>query len=88
MGDLIDRQALGVGKCNPEVFNNKGYAEGWNALIDIIEKAPTIEKTGRWIVEPFTKTLSLYKCPRCMQKMWVKTNYCPSCGMKMQDVTE
>ena len=40
---LIDADALGIGKCNPAVFENKGYANGWNAVIDLINAAPTID---------------------------------------------
>ena len=40
---LIDADALGIGKCNPDVFENKGYASGWNAAIDLINSAPTID---------------------------------------------
>ena len=40
---LIDRDALGIGYCNPLVFDDIGYAHGWNSAIEIIEKAPTIE---------------------------------------------
>ena len=33
MGDLIDRDALGVGPANPNVFKSSAYADGWNALL-------------------------------------------------------
>ena len=39
-GDYISRIGLGIGKCNPDVFEDKGYAEGWNAAVGIIEAAP------------------------------------------------
>lgn len=42
MGDLIDRDALGVGPANPKVFKNTAYADGWNALLKIIKQAPVI----------------------------------------------
>lgn len=41
--DLISRSGLGVDFCNPDVFENKAYAEGWNSLIKIIKGAPTID---------------------------------------------
>ena len=47
---LIDADALGIGRCNPDIFENKAYAAGWNAAVDMIENAPTVdakEKTGR-----------------------------------------
>lgn len=40
---LIDFDALGVGKCNPEVFDDKGYANGWNNAIEILQNAPTVD---------------------------------------------
>lgn len=43
MGDLIDRDALGVGPANPEVFKNTAYADGWNALLRIINQAPVVD---------------------------------------------
>ena len=43
MAEYIDRKALGIGKCNLDVFENKGYAEGWNSAIEIIENAPAAD---------------------------------------------
>ena len=43
MAEYIDKQALGIGKCNPEIFDDKGYANGWNAAIDIIQSAPAAD---------------------------------------------
>lgn len=40
---LIDADALGIGKANPEMFENKGYADGWNSAIEILQQSPTIE---------------------------------------------
>jgi hypothetical protein len=41
--ELIDRKALGVGRCSPFLFTEDGYAEGWNRLFNIINDAPTID---------------------------------------------
>ena len=43
MSRYIDADALGIGKANRDVFDNKAYADGWNAAIDIIESAPTAD---------------------------------------------
>lgn len=43
MPEFIDRKALGIGKCNPDVFNDIAYADGWNAAIDMIENAPAAD---------------------------------------------
>ena len=40
---LIDADALGIGKAKREAFTYPEYADGWNAAIDIIDAAPTIE---------------------------------------------
>lgn len=31
-------EELGIGKCNPDIFENKGYAQGWNAAMSLIEQ--------------------------------------------------
>ena len=43
MGDLIDRDALGVGPANPNVFKSSAYADGWNVLLRIINQAPVVD---------------------------------------------
>ena len=40
---LIDADALGVGRCNPDVILDPAYAAGWNGLLNIITAAPTID---------------------------------------------
>lgn len=40
---LIDADELGIGKANPDVFENKAYAEGWNGAIDIINAVPAVD---------------------------------------------
>lgn len=53
MGDYIDRVALGIGLCNRDIFENKGYADGWNAAVKILKEAPAVDvqeiKHGKWI---------------------------------------
>ena len=43
--DLIDRQALGIGRCNPDAFplQNRGYVAGWNGVINLLEQAPRVD---------------------------------------------
>lgn len=43
MSRYIDAAALGIGKANRDVFENKAYADGWNAAIVIITSAPTAD---------------------------------------------
>ena len=41
---LIDANSLGVGKANPDAFERKDYAYGWNsALQAVTEASPTID---------------------------------------------
>lgn len=43
MSDLISREALGVGRCNPNVMLDPAYAAGWNGLMNIINNAPAVD---------------------------------------------
>ena len=53
MSDYIDRAALGIGLCNRDIFENKGYADGWNAAVKILKEAPAADvqeiKHGEWM---------------------------------------
>lgn len=93
--DLISKAGLGVDFCNPDVFENKAYAEGWNSLIKIIKDAPAVDaepvRHGRWmenIVEdvrayPPYSYKNGYKCSLCGRKTRSKKEpYC-HCGAKM-----
>ena len=55
--DLIDRKALGIGYCNPLVFDKTEYAHGWNCAIEILMNAPTVDAVelvhGVWVVEDY-----------------------------------
>ena len=42
MPRLIDADALGVGRCSKDILP-EAYCAGWNGLIELIEKAPTID---------------------------------------------
>lgn len=39
---LIDRAALGVGRCSKDILP-AAYCAGWNGLLNIINDAPTID---------------------------------------------
>lgn len=39
MSRYIDVDKLGIGRANPDVFENKDYVDGWNSAIGILEKA-------------------------------------------------
>ena len=40
--ELIDRVALGVGRCSKDVLP-AAYCAGWNGLLNIVNDAPTID---------------------------------------------
>ena len=40
---LIDLSTIGVGARNPNVFIDRERALGWNDLLEILEKAPTVD---------------------------------------------
>ncbi len=86
MADFIDRQALGIGKCNPKVFENKAYAEGWNSAISIIESAPAAdvrpERHGRWIKDS-GGTIACSECGEEHEWETYRASYCDTCGAKM-----
>lgn len=53
MSDYIDRAALGIDFCRWNVFENKSYVDGWNAVVKILKEAPAADvqeiKHGKWI---------------------------------------
>lgn len=96
MSDYIDRAALGIGLCNRDVFENKGYADGWNAAVKILMKAPTVDvqevKHGEWKSFYSEDTLyGSYYCSACghgqdigmVVSLTTEFKYCPNCGAKM-----
>lgn len=100
MAEYIDRQALGIGKCNPEIFDDNGYANGWNAAIDIIQSAPAADVRpvvrGRW---KLSDDLCWHTCSECGADIDVSVgllcyvdnkevcthNFCPNCGADMRE---
>lgn len=71
---LIDADALGVGKANPDAFKERAYACGWNAVIEIIEKAPTVD------------AVPVVRCRECINFAKTAVNgkgfcICPASGM-------
>lgn len=89
---LIDADALGVGRCSRDVLP-ADYCAGWNGLIRLLEKAPTVDAVpvvhGRWeYIQQTINTLSQFRCSFC--GWWSLDpsidgayNYCPKCGAKM-----
>lgn len=56
---LIDADALGVGRCSRDVLP-ADYCAGWNGLIRLLEKAPTVD------------AVPVVRCRDCIHKGWVQ----------------
>ena len=61
---LIDVDALGVRRCSKDVLP-AAYCAGWNGLIGLIEKAPTID------------AVPVVRCKDCIKRY--DTDECPMC---------
>ncbi len=89
---LIDVDALGVGRCSRDVLP-ADYCAGWNGLIRLLEKAPTVDAVpvvhGRWNSMDGYKTRKV--CSECgwdVPEYGKFYSYCPNCGAKMDGGTE
>ena len=90
---LIDVDALGVGLCSRDVLP-ADYCAGWNGLIRLLEKAPTVDAVpvvhGRW---QYNTDFYVWCCSECGENPHKGTGvvttaeklpaYCPNCGAKM-----
>ena len=55
----------------------------WKSYVEGLPPVTPAEKAGQWIYEGY------YKCSECGKTTYShKTNYCPNCGAKMQEVEE
>lgn len=87
---LIDADALGVGLCSRDVLP-ADYCAGWNGLIRLLEKAPTVDAVpvvhGRWIEKTAPAVHKYYECSNCgaheNKHTAIKGRYCWQCGAKM-----
>lgn len=84
---LIDADALGVGRCSRDVLP-ADYCAGWNGLIRLLEKAPTVDAVP--VVHGLWNYMDGYKTRRvCSECGWDVPeygkfySYCPNCGAKM-----
>lgn len=92
---LIDVDDLGVGRCSKDVLP-AAYCAGWNGLLGLIEKAPTVDAVpvvhGRWDDSgryTFPSGSTAVRCTNCGCALTESEyhlnnwNYCPVCGAKM-----
>ena len=88
---LIDADALGIGRCSKDILP-AAYCAGWNGLIELIEKAPTIDavpvvrckdcKFGDWDSEPNDAMV----CMRTRDGFWRSGNDFCSFGERRDGV--
>lgn len=92
MSRYIDVEALGIGKANPDVFEDAEYARGWNAAIEIIESASAADvaevRHGEWInTGAYVCGEYEFECTECGYTNWhtseANEKYCPGCGARM-----
>ena len=88
---LIDADALGVGLCSRDVLP-ADYCAGWNGMIRLLEKAPTVDAVpvvhGRWVHKGprFRGGVDWWHCSNCgslASGAEIKFRYCPHCGARM-----
>ena len=91
---LIDVDDLGVGRCSKDVLP-AAYCAGWNGLLGLIEKAPTVDAVpvvhGRWIEKSAPARKIYFECSHCgaqeNKHTAIKGYYCWRCGAKMDGET-
>lgn len=88
--DCIRRSDIGLTDFEI-VMCNGNYKEALKMLLTKIEKAPPVNpqpKTGHWIEHKSNGALYI-KCSECScyfrEKLLPINNYCPYCGIKMQE---
>ena len=85
---LIDVDELGVGRCSRDVLP-AAYCAGWNGLLGLIEKAPTVDAVpvvhGQWVTHYRSGTTVAEGYVSTCCDMWNnrKSDYCPNCGARM-----
>ena len=72
---LIDADELGVGRCSKDILPD-AYCAGWNGLIELIEKAPTID------------AVPVVRCRECKHHHDCGTHFCDALGMDCPDDSE
>lgn len=88
---LIDVDDLGVGRCSKDVLP-AAYCAGWNGLLGLIEKAPTVDAApvvyGNFVHDGprFAGGVDWWHCSNCgklASGVETRFDYCPFCGARM-----
>ena len=69
---LIDADDLGVGRCSKDVLP-AAYCAGWNGLLGLIEKAPTVDAAP------------VVRCKDCKHHYDCGVHFCDRLGMDCPD---
>lgn len=89
MARYIDIEGIGIKKSNREQFLVPEFADGWNAVLKILDEEPTADvvevKRGHWIwTEVGEEDYEQYWiCSVCGEKSYIETKFCSDCGAKM-----
>ena len=87
--DAISRQAV-----LNEIYNTDGISNIYFHLADEIIALPPVtpaEKVGQWIYignKDINQSVKIVECNVCHKRNMGSSDYCPSCGRKMQEVGE
>lgn len=79
---LIDVDELGAGRCSKDVLP-AAYCAGWNGLLGLIEKAPTVDVVPVVHGHRVDDGGFYARCSQCDGVLPICANYCPNCGAKM-----
>lgn len=92
MDDLISRQAAITLPIMPKEYRkhkpidcDDAYEQGWGDCQSCIERLPTAEKKGEWVLMSDC-TGKYYACSWCGREGYSGMNYCPNCGARMEDL--
>lgn len=92
-GDAISRQMLKAKMFDlPKPPSNKTYWDGVDDVGDLIDKLPPVtstKKVGHWIYignKDINQSVKIVECNVCHKRNMGSSDYCPSCGRKMQEV--
>lgn len=86
--DKFPTEHVNVGYDDYEI----GFDEGIQIMLDEIKDAPTVDAMpivrGHWVKDITYDLKQVIKCSVCKQKNNEFSNYCPSCGAKMNEEHE
>lgn len=76
MSRYVYIDALGIGPANPDVFQDKAYADGWNAAIKILDNClkdiPAADvapvRHGRWLEYENDADRGYHYCSHCKRQ--------------------